>query len=137
MLGPTHLAPTITGRHDRHLGGYTASSSAWARYPTLGRLTDRQQPVDDKHSENSPVNTAAAVPACGISQNAHGSESKPVARIQISLSSNGQPVAARVEAGYLLKSLFASFDAAAGRLHVTTSAISQRINARESDEVLG
>jgi hypothetical protein len=72
VLGPTHLAPTITGRHDRHLGGYTASSSAWARYPTLGRLTDRQQPVDDKHSENSPVSTAAAVPAYGISQNAHG-----------------------------------------------------------------
>src|SRR5271166_6645325 len=43
-----------------------------ARYPTLGRLTNRQQPVDDKHSENSPVSTAAAVPACGISQNAHG-----------------------------------------------------------------
>jgi hypothetical protein len=72
VLGPTHLAPTITGRHDRHLGGYTASSSAWARFPTLGRLTDRQQPADDKHSENSPVSTAAAVPACGICQNAHG-----------------------------------------------------------------
>jgi hypothetical protein len=72
VLGPTHLAPTIAGRHDRHLGGYTASSSAWARYPTLGCLTDRQQPVDDKHSENSPVSTAAAVPACGVSQNAHG-----------------------------------------------------------------
>ena len=66
------------------------------------------------------------------------SESKPVARIQISPSSNGQPVAARAEAGYLVKSLFDSFDAAAGRLHATTSAISQRIKARESDEeVLG
>jgi hypothetical protein len=71
VLGPTHLAPTTTGRHDRRLGGNLASSFALARYPTLGRLTDRQQAVDDKHSGNSPVGTAA-VPACRISQNAHG-----------------------------------------------------------------
>jgi hypothetical protein len=41
-----------------------------------------------------------------------------------------------VEEGYHFQ-LFASFDPAVGRLHVTTSAISQRIKARESDEVMG
>jgi len=46
-----------------------------------------------------------------------------------SSTAGSSPLRAEIELG--------GFDAAADRLHVTTSAISQRIKARESDEVLG